>query len=254
MNRGVYVLKLENNKYYVGKTTNIKSRINDHISLNDRSANFIKSNNVLFTEEPITKRNENLFFWELSETIERMLKHGFNNVRGWEFTSVNDLTYNECLSIKKIIIGLYDKCRNCGNCGHFSQNCTESNKADWLINLEKCYFKNYNKNKFNEMSPTSKAKCQECDLIIIKDEERIGIKYNYYGQNRIKYYHKKCYTSVDLDLEYGNIYSETDNFIAKPEDLSFVINNDTNWLKDIKIYCFGLSIWLTIIMIVMKFL
>ena len=267
MDRGIYILKLKNNKYYVGKSENIQSRINDHITLNSNSANFIKHNNMLFAEEPITEKNENLFFWELSETIERMIKHGFNNVRGWEFSSINNLTHDECLFIKKLIIGLHDRCRNCGNCGHFSKNCTQNNKAEWLINLEKCYF---NKNKFNEISPTSKAKCQECKLIITEGVKRIGIKYNYYGKIRIKYYHENCYNdgdldlengdldleNGDLDLEQGNLYSETDNFLKKSNDsdLSLIINNNINQLNDIKIYSFGLCIWLTIVIIIMKFI
>ena len=85
MNSGVYVVQLNNkDKYYIGKSGNIISRIENHKSGGDKCAKFVQVNGGIYTvREPLTPRDNNLSNWEKDETIMRMIKHGFNNVRGW---------------------------------------------------------------------------------------------------------------------------------------------------------------------------
>ena len=139
MTNGVYVIQCNNkNKYYVGKSDNIENRINQHKS-GIGGAKFIKNNGGVYKQlDLITPNNtEDLGLREQQETLAQMLVHGFNNVRGWEFTSSTDLTYEECVSIKTLILGSGDFCRKCGSSEHFIKDC-ENKKEDWLIELESC--------------------------------------------------------------------------------------------------------------------
>ena len=137
---GVYVIQLKDKKkYYVGKSDNIEKRINDHKKGNEKCAKYIKNNGGVFKVlEPLTPCDKNISNWEKDETLLRMVKHGYNNVRGWEFTSSKDLSKEDCDMIKRLLMGLGDRCRKCGNKGHFVKDCN-SEKAKWLKKLEKCY-------------------------------------------------------------------------------------------------------------------
>lgn len=219
---GVYVLELNNdNKYYVGKSENINNRIKTHKQCGEKCAQFVSaSGGVKNALEPLTPRDNNLSNWEKDETITRMIKHGFNNVRGWEFTNVSRLTNQECDMIKMSIFGLGDRCRNCGNSGHFAKNCS-SKKAIWLKNLEDCYNAE-NKPKtsidvlndilddvqeeqitkpqtseakviIKEMAKTGRSKCQICKELIPKGKIRIGIESKFKEQTTIKWHHESCY-------------------------------------------------------------
>ena len=230
MSSGVYTLQLNTDKYYVGKSENVEERINQHKTLSENSAKFVKDNNGVKTQiELLTSDMEDLNLWEQQETIAQMLDKGFNNVRGWEFTSSNPLTYEECVSIKTLLFGSGDLCRKCGNPDHFVSNCNQT-KADWLINLEECMnnkpkkenvFKNLiNKqndskkqenikieskktsktsNKTNnklpelEVAKTNRGKCKKCESNIDKDELKAGIKTETSKGEFIKWFHISCY-------------------------------------------------------------
>ena len=152
MSSGVYVLQLkDNSKYYVGKSENIAKRINTHKEFSENCAKFVKINGgVNKVLAPLTPSDKNSSNWEKDETISRMIKHGYNNVRGWEFTSTNKLSKEELDVIKISIMGLGDRCRKCGNSGHFVSGCS-SGKAKWLQKLEECYPCNTSCNVMNNL-------------------------------------------------------------------------------------------------------
>lgn len=222
MSAGVYTLQLNTGKYYVGKSENIEERIAQHIAQTDKCAKFIKDNNGVKTQiELLTSVIEDLNLWEQQETLAQMLDKGFNNVRGWEFTNSNPLTYEECVSIKTLLFGSGDLCRKCGNPGHFAQDC-KSQKASWFIELEKCMnqktkpnnvFQNIIKKQENEskitdfeleFAKTNRGKCKKCELNINKDELKIGIKaVNLKKQEYIKWYHIDCFkkdNNIDMSI------------------------------------------------------
>ena len=64
----VYVLKLENNKYYVGKSNDKEKRIKRHI--NGNGCTWTKKYNPISELKPLTQPQ--LSFWELWETLELM--------------------------------------------------------------------------------------------------------------------------------------------------------------------------------------
>ena len=75
---------------------------------------------------------------ERDETIERMLEHGIDRVRGWEFTDPQH-TIESLQTIKQLIIGNTNCCRTCGFRGHFASNCNtrEDFASTWLCEWER---------------------------------------------------------------------------------------------------------------------
>lgn len=237
MTNGVYVIQCNNkNKYYIGKSENIENRINQHKS--GIGAQFIKNNGGVYKQlNLITPNNtHDLGLREQQETIAQMLKNGFNNVRGWEFTSSNDLTYEECISIKTLILGSGDFCRKCGSSEHFAKDC-ENKKEDWLIELESCMgqsikkeeniFKSIINNKKTtitdfelEFAKTNRGKCKICESNIDKDELKIGIKEtNFKQQEYTKWYHIDCFkkhNNIDINI-IEDFYNKNKVIITKKE-------------------------------------
>eukprot|EP00236_Picocystis_salinarum_P002748 CAMPEP_0183831870 /NCGR_PEP_ID=MMETSP0807_2-20130328/5035_1 /TAXON_ID=88271 /ORGANISM="Picocystis salinarum, Strain CCMP1897" /LENGTH=325 /DNA_ID=CAMNT_0026077485 /DNA_START=129 /DNA_END=1107 /DNA_ORIENTATION=+ len=84
---GVYVLRLLNNKWYVGKSIGIYWRIRDHRDGNGSA--WCHRHKVLEQVRPITPLADDLEEWERKETLARMYAHGLSNVRGWRYTTVN---------------------------------------------------------------------------------------------------------------------------------------------------------------------
>lgn len=218
---GIYVLELNNkNKFYVGKSENIDSRIEQHKNDPDKCANWVKINGGVKRKiEPITPRSDNLSDWEKNETINRMVKHGFNNVRGWEFVK-EKLDNSQLETIKTLIIGDTDRCRKCGNSGHMSGKCNDSMvKADWLKQLEslssdkpkvkiKVKVKKYdNLNKLLDKCPEVKPiefQCKFCDRVC-RSQNGLDTHYEQY----CKAIHSKK-TSVRCYIcgEYGHYANE----------------------------------------------
>ena len=79
----IYILKLENNKYYIGKTTNPKFRIENHF--NSNGSEWTKMYKPLKLIELISDCDD---YDEDKYTRIYMDKYGINNVRGGSFSSI----------------------------------------------------------------------------------------------------------------------------------------------------------------------
>ena len=79
--QSVYVLKLEDDKYYVGESTNVEKRIWAH--KNDNGSAWTKKHNVEAKISGVEVTNN---FNELAQTLEMMRVYGIDNVRGSLFT------------------------------------------------------------------------------------------------------------------------------------------------------------------------
>jgi hypothetical protein len=127
-NDGVYVLLVQNNEFYVGKSTDIEARIEQHI--NGEGCSFIQEVvKRVYTQTPCMRDWES---WERAETLHWMHLHGISKVRGWMFTTPK-LTTNQKKDAFRQICEKYDYCRTCGQPGHFMTDCrTHRNiKPDW---------------------------------------------------------------------------------------------------------------------------
>jgi hypothetical protein len=124
----IYVLALEDEKYYVGKTKNLQSRLNQH---------FLSNGSVWTTKyKPIkvveTINNcDNLD--EEKYTLKYMNMYGIDNVRGGSFCTI-ELGKDSKIIIKKILDNSNDKCFACGNNGHFVKYCPNRNKLNVVDN------------------------------------------------------------------------------------------------------------------------
>ena len=88
----IYILKLQNEKYYIGLTTNVERRLEEHCN-NIGSGWTIKYKPVSIMEI-ITPGDKNL---EKEKTIEYMKKYGYQNVRGAGWTQCKDIPIPHCL-------------------------------------------------------------------------------------------------------------------------------------------------------------
>ena len=114
----VYVLELEGGKYYVGKTTNVERRFQQHLSGSSSSTwtrmfRPIKIINVIHECDGLD---------EDRITVKYMIKHGIHNVRGGPYIS-SKLSFEEVTHIHRRIRMAMDLCLICGSNEHFANKC-----------------------------------------------------------------------------------------------------------------------------------
>lgn len=127
----LYVLELKNHKYYIGKSINVNSRLDDHFSNHGSVWTMIhKPIRVVEVIHNISKYDEDKY------TIMYMDMYGIDNVRGGSFCKIK-LPYNEKQLIIKMIHGANDKCFTCGR-AHFigKGRCWASPQIKKLLHLK----------------------------------------------------------------------------------------------------------------------
>lgn len=113
----IYVLKLKNNKYYVGQSTNVNQRIKQH-ERGEGSAWTQKYEPVEVVE---IKKNASPFD-EDKMTKQYMAKYGVENVRGGSYSQVR-LTDEQEDILQREIDTATGACFRCGEKGHFANQC-----------------------------------------------------------------------------------------------------------------------------------
>lgn len=128
---GVYVLQLQKDYFYVGKSFNIEERIKQHMQHDMFEGDYkgaYCARNIIRRVNPLTVSIPNdLEAWERAETLERMYEHGIHKVRGWMFT-LPVLTRDMWDSAFRQICERFDLCRKCGAKGHFIQSCAAKDR------------------------------------------------------------------------------------------------------------------------------
>ena len=155
--RGVYVLRLRGQNgqpcFYVGSSEDIDRRVRQHkgqqkLPTGWRPIPFIREMGGIDeggidegVEEPLERPPPDLgdetalVRWEEAEVYARMLKHGVNQVRGYEFVKTK-LTVDDLATLQTNLIGRYSLCRRCGAVGHSKANCNAEKKLQWLEEVE----------------------------------------------------------------------------------------------------------------------
>jgi hypothetical protein len=121
----IYYDHRNNYKIYIGKTNNIKQRLEDH-----------KTNKkILFVE---------LFFEELDTdedtfTVKYAQKHGVNKVMGGRYAALPTMS-NTVRDLQLTIWHMENKCIKCGNSNHFAKNCDITNICNFNTTHKSIYF------------------------------------------------------------------------------------------------------------------
>lgn len=125
----IYVLKLENDKWYVGKTSNLSLRIEDHVQ---GFGSVWTSKHKLLKIEQIYENCDS--FDEDKYVKKYMALYGIDNVRGGSYSRMQIDSAQKIL-LEREIRGATDKCFKCGQHGHFADKCIGKRK---LVD-ELCY-------------------------------------------------------------------------------------------------------------------
>lgn len=113
----LYVLQLENNKIYVGKTENVDKRVNDHLL--GYGAEWTRRFKVLNLIECIILNDA---FDEDKYVKKYMNIYGINNVRGGTYSNLI-LNKDQKRVIAAELKTANNQCYKCGGIDHFVRNC-----------------------------------------------------------------------------------------------------------------------------------
>jgi len=116
-NTNIYVLRLEDGRYYIGKSDNVMNRYQEH--LNGRGSAWTRKYKPVSLEKTI----ENVSSFEEDKiTKEYMSKYGIDKVRGGSYVEIQLSKFHTNV-IKREIWAAKDLCTRCGRSGHFIANC-----------------------------------------------------------------------------------------------------------------------------------
>lgn len=105
------------NKFYIGKTTSLEYRIEEHFD--GKGSQWTKLHLPIRVVEIIpdcTRFDEDYY------TLKYMDKYGIDNVRGGSFCEIN-LNNKTKKILKKMLNTANDRCYICGQKGHLARNC-----------------------------------------------------------------------------------------------------------------------------------
>ena len=208
----LYVLELDDEKIYVGKTNkNVEKRILEHFQNNGSEwTKLFKPKCVLETIDNIDQYDEDKY------TKKYMSVYGIDNVRGGSYVQVKLPKY-QIQALETELCSSQNKCFNCSQIGHFTKNCPEKNES--TTQLWMCSYCNV---KF-----TNKSKCEEhvekCTAFDVNNKKTQSSTNRFKLNNKFKHTTKKYY--VD---DYDDSDSDIDDDDDDDDDID---NSDSNCNK-----------------------
>lgn len=137
----IYIIALEQGKYYVGKTNDVDYRLRNHG--NGNGSAWTKKYKPIEVIELVPDCND---FDEDKYTLMYMDKYGIDNVRGGSYVTIrlNTETHKQ---LEKILCSTKNKCLRCGKDGHYIKNCPDKKIKNKIIckrcgrdhNADDCY-------------------------------------------------------------------------------------------------------------------
>lgn len=121
----LYILKCEQDKYYVGITDNFDRRLKEHLDgIGSEWTSVYKVVDVIENKEINIDKSYCQYYETLenARTVELMAKYGIDNVRGGTYSCCNLYSYF-ISSIKQQIKSIKNKCYECGGSNHYSSAC-----------------------------------------------------------------------------------------------------------------------------------
>jgi len=187
----IYVLELQQGKYYVGKTNDLSKRMNDHIA--GIGAQWTKTYSFVSLAFAKTMTHQ---FEEDNIVKEWMIKKGIDNVRGGSYCQAI-LSDEQKALLTRELYGAQDLCQGCGKSGHMIKQCPSKSVSSPIVKAE-------NTSSKAVSSPVAKSKEEPsilgilaqvvCDMIEPKKAKtpcgRCG---------RLSHNAKSCYAKTDVN-------------------------------------------------------
>ena len=224
----IYVIKCDNNKWYIGKTENSKFRIDTHFDKN--GSRFTKMFHPIEIYQIIPECDK---FDEDKYVKKYMEKYGIDNVRGGTYSRL-ELTQQEKTFIQKELWGANNLCFECGG-EHFIKDCPNNKHP---VILQSSITEN-NDNKKNEFLTNLKNELFELTegcWIKSKKNKQCG-NYDYYPDFPDKIYKRYDETPLSESLSYKTELS--DEFILQKQ------KQEVNTSKNIEVKYYLMALPLT---------
>jgi predicted GIY-YIG superfamily endonuclease len=208
----IYILKLENNKYYVGVTSNLDKRLTDH--MHGKGSEWTKKYKMKSLYKLIHDYNA---FDEDRYTKEYMNKFGIDNVRGGSYSNFYLTPEQKKLLIKELRTA-NDECFKCGRNTHYSNKCYA--KTDVNGEPIKSYKKpkDIKKEYKKDQNKYTKYLIEESKKECIEDMDKIIISSKYlFGENILN--------DIKTDVKENKHHTENTSGEAKYMEETEIINN-----------------------------
>ncbi len=233
MTTTIYILKLSNDKYYIGKTDKMANRYKQHI---DGDGSFWTKK---YKPLSIIKQIDNSSPFDEDRYVkEYMSKYGIENVRGGSY---NQVVLNEetIKFLKNELITSNNECYKCGNTEHFANDCCYISIDDYTkkfindgldsLNREIQHLMKKNKN-IKTIYDLFQSKNKLLSDVLKCDSNNI----DKYSENIKEYYKKYCQGKNDVLIiqyyecifEYNESYTKFDKELISGRYCRYNLSKD----------------------------